>query len=87
MAISSGQLTVGTASVAIDGVWQGPSRITIQNLDNSDTVFIGNSNVSTTNGLGLTKLEMIQFDLGPLEQLHAVSTKSNHTISWLRQTI
>jgi hypothetical protein len=87
MAISSGQITVGTASVAIDGVWHNPSRITIQNLDNSDTCFIGNSNVSPTNGLGLTKLEMIQFDLAPLEQLHVVSTKSNHTIAWLRQTI
>ena len=87
MAISSGQIAVGTAAAAVDGVWQNPSRITIQNLDNSDTLYLGNSNVSTTNGLALQKLEMIQFDLGPLEQLHVVSTKTGHNIAWLRQTL
>lgn len=87
MAITSGQQTVGTVATVIDGKWANPSRLTIQNLDNTDTLFIGNSNVTTTNGLGLLKLETIQFDLEPLEQLHVVSTKSGHNIAWLRQAI
>ena len=87
MAITSGQQTVGTAAVAIDGRWANPSRITIQNLDNTDTLYIGNSNVATSNGLGPLKLETIQFDLEPLEQLHVVSTKSGHNIAWLRQAV
>jgi hypothetical protein len=87
MTISSGQQSVGTVSSAVDGVWQNPSRITIQNLDNTDTLYIGNSNVSIGNGLALQKLEMIQFDLGPLEQIHVVGSKSGHSIAWLRQTL
>ena len=85
--ISSGQVAIGTVATAIDGVHPNPSRITIQNLDNSDTCFLGGSAVTITSGLGLLKLETIQFDLEPLEQLYAVSTKLGHTISWLRQTI
>lgn len=85
--ISSGQVAIGTVATAIDGVHPNPSRITIQNLDNSDTMYLGGTAVTTTSGLGLLKLETIQFDLEPLEQLYAVSTKAGHTISWLRQTI
>ena len=87
MAITSGQQAVGTAATAIDGRWANPSRITIQNLDNTDTLYIGNSNVTTSNGLGLLKLETIQFDLEPLEQLHVIATKTGHNIAWLRQAI
>lgn len=87
MAITSGQLAVGTAATAVDGVWQNPSRLTIQNLDNTDTLFIGNGSVTTTTGLGLLKLETIQFDLAPLEQVWVVATKTGHNVSWLRQAI
>jgi hypothetical protein len=85
--VTSGQIAVGTAAVAIDGVSTNPSRITISNVDNTDAVYIGGASVTTANGFGLQKLEMIQFDLAPLEQLYAVATKTGHTVSWLRQTI
>lgn len=85
--ISSGQTAIGTVATAIDGVSTNPTRITIQNIDNTDTLFLGGAAVTTTSGLGLLKLETIQFDLQPLEQLYAVSTKAGHIISWLRQTI
>lgn len=85
--IASGQTSIGTAAVAIDGVSTNPSRITLQNLDNTDTMFIGGTAVSTTNGLGLLKLETLQIDLGPNEQLYAVSSKTGHSIAWLRQTL
>jgi hypothetical protein len=85
--ISSGQTSIGTAATAIDGVWANPSRITLHNADNTDAVYIGNGNVTIANGLGIEKLQTLQFDLQPLEQLHAVSGKTGHIISWLRQTI
>ena len=85
--ISSGQTAIGTAATPIDGVWANPSRITLHNADNTDAVYIGNGNVTITNGLGVEKLQTLQFDLQPLEQLHAVSSKTGHVISWLRQTI
>lgn len=85
--ITSGQTTIGTVATAIDGVWQRPSRITIHNLDNTDSVYLGADAVTITTGLELMKQSTLQFDLEPLEQLWAVSGKTGHIISWLRQTI
>lgn len=85
--ITSGQVAIGTAATAIDGVWQNPSRITIHNLDNTDAVYLGANGVTTTSGLELMKQQTLQFDLQPLEQIWAVSSKAGHIISWLRQTI
>ena len=85
--ITNGQVAIGTAASAIDGVWHSPSRITIHNLDNTDAVFLGNQTVTITNGLELMKQATLQFELEPLEQIYAVSSKVGHKISWLRQTI
>ena len=85
--ISNGQVSIGTVASAIDGVWHNPSRITIHNLDNTDAVFLGNQTVTITNGLELMKQATLQFELEPLEQLYAVSSKTGHKISWLRQTV
>lgn len=85
--ITNGQTSIGTAATALDGVWTNPSRITIHNLDNTDACYLGNSSVTTSTGLELMKQQTIQFDLAPLEQIYAVSTKAGHSISWLRQTI
>ena len=85
--ISSGLVAVGTVAVAIGGVHNNPSRILISNDDNTDSVFIGGSNVGTANGLHVQKLEKIQLDLAPLEQVYAVSSQTNHTMSYLRQAL
>ena len=85
--ISSGQAAIGTVATAIDGVSNNPSRITIHNNDNTDDIYLGGAAVTPTTGLDLMKLETMQFELGPLEQLYAVSTKAGHQISWLRQTL
>jgi hypothetical protein len=85
--ITSGQASVALTPTAIDGVWQNPSRITIHNNDNQTNIWLGADNVNTTNGLILLKEQSYQFELQPLEQLYAVSTKTGHIISWLRQTI
>jgi hypothetical protein len=85
--ISNGQIAIGTVATAIDGVWTNPSLITIHNTDNTDALYIGGENVTTTNGLHILKEETIQFQLQPLEQIYAVSTKLGHTMSWMRQTI
>lgn len=85
--ITNGQTVIGTTATALDGVWQNPSRITIHNLDNTDSVYLGQDSVTTTTGLELMKQATLQFELQPLEQLWAVSSKTGHRISWLRQTI
>jgi len=85
--ITSGQASIGLTATGIDSVWQNPSRITIHNNDNSTNIWLGGADVTTANGLLLLKEQSYQFDLAPLEQLYAVSNKTGHIISWLRQTI
>jgi hypothetical protein len=61
--------------------------MTIHNNDNSTDIYLGGSAVAITNGLLLLKEESYQFDLEPLEQIYAVSNKTGHVISWMRQAI
>ena len=82
--ITSGTQTVGTTAVAIDGVAAGPCHIHIRNNDSTKTLYIGNSNVTTANGLPVDKLATIEFDVPAGEQLHMVSSEAGHSISWLR---
>lgn len=83
--ISSGQVSVGTAATAIDATAQMPFRLMIHNDDNTDSVYLGGSAVTTSTGMVLKKLEHIDFVLYPGEVLYAVSTKSGHSISFLKQ--
>lgn len=85
MAISSGQMTIGTVATIIDGTFNSNFRLIIHNNDNTDAVYLGNSNVTPANGLFLQKEQTLQLDMNPLESIYAVSTKTGHTISYLKQ--
>lgn len=83
--ITTGQAAIGLTATAIDGVSTTESKITIHNNDNSTGIWIGGADVTTANGLLLLKEQSYQFDLKPLEQIYAISTKTGHVISWLKQ--
>jgi hypothetical protein len=83
--ISSGQISVGLTPTLIDGTFNSNFRLMIQNMDNTDTVWLGNSNVSSTNGFGLLGQQRIEFEMNPSEQLYAISTKTGHIITYLKQ--
>lgn len=85
--LHSGRNSIGTVATPIDGLYNGYANLTIHNDDNTDAVYIGGSPVTPATGLTLAKEQTLQFEISPLEQLHAVSTKAGHTISFLRQTI
>lgn len=85
--LSNGWTSVGLTATPIDGVHNQPSRITIHNNDNSTNIYLGGPNVTITSGLLLLKEQSYQFTLNPLEQLYAVSDKTGHVISWMRQPI
>ena len=84
--ISSGQVTIGTAPTLIDGLEVNPFRLHIHNQDNTDAVYLGASNVTTSTGLKLVKEDSIELIINPLEALYAVASKSGHIISYLKQT-
>lgn len=84
--ITSGQITIGTAATLIDGLEVMPFRLQLHNNDNTDAVYLGGANVTTSNGLTVLKQESIQLVINPLEALYAVSSKAGHVVSWLKQT-
>ena len=85
--IDNGWTQVGLTATPIGGVHNQPSRLTVHNNDNSTNIYIGGSGVTITNGLLLLKEESYQFTLNPLEQIYAVSNKTGHVISWMRQPV
>lgn len=86
MALSSGQVTVGTAAVIIDGpASANPIHLHIHNQDNTDAVYLGGSAVTTSNGLMLQKLDDLEIILNPGNTIYAVSTKAGHVISYIKQ--
>ena len=87
MALTSGTNSVGTTATMIDGNSVMPLRLLIHNNDNTDAVFLGGSAVTTSTGFKLDKGIVLELILNPLEELYAVSTKSGHVISWIRQAI
>jgi hypothetical protein len=86
MAITSGQQTIGTTRQLVDGISPNPSRLHIHNMDNTNSIYLGNEGVTSANGLQLVKLDSIELVMNPGESLYAVSSAGTHTISWLRQT-
>lgn len=82
--ITSGSQVVGTTSVAIDGIASSPCVIYIRNNDTTKTLYLGNSDVTTANGLPVDKLSTTQLQLPAGEQVHMISSDAGHNISWLR---
>jgi hypothetical protein len=83
--LSTAQYTIGTAVVQIVPPDDMAQRVTIHNNDSSQQVFIGNSGVTTSNGMHLDGKEERQITLNLGESLFAVSAGS-HQISVMIQT-
>lgn len=83
--ISSGQVSVGTVATMIDATAPMPFRLSVHNNDNTDSVYLGGIDVTTSTGMTLAKSERIEFTMYSGEVLYAVSTKAGHNISWLKQ--
>ena len=92
MAYFSGQTSIGTTATHIDGVLTGseagnPYRLFIHNNDNTSSVYLGGSAVTTSTGLLLDKGVMIQLTVSPTDLLYAVSSQTGHIISWMTEPI
>lgn len=88
MTLFSGSTTIGTVATLIDGVaYNNPVLLHLHNDDNTDAVYIGGSDVTTSNGLKLLKEDSIEINLHQGNQIFAVSTKAGHIISWIAQRL
>lgn len=87
MSLTSGTVAVGTAATLIDGVTSSnPVQLHIHNNDVSDNLYLGDSNVTVNNGLVLTKLDSFEIILRPGNQIYAVSSKTGHVLSYIKQS-
>lgn len=82
--VESGRLIVGTTPIQVDGVGVSPIRIYIHNESNEKLLYLGNGNVSTTNGFGIDKASVQDFLLFPGQSLWMVSDTAGHPVSYLR---
>ena len=83
MPISSGRIAVGTVATEIPETCVMPFSVQMHNDDNTDEVYIGGPDVTTTTGLQLQKLQSLRLDLNPLDRVYAVSTKTGHNLSYV----
>jgi hypothetical protein len=87
MAVTSGQQTIGTTRVAIDGVSTNPYRLRVHNMSNTQNLFLGGSDVTANSGLELHSHESFEIIVSPNEQIYIVASSGNHEISWLRMDV
>ena len=88
MPLFSGQTSVGTAATLIDGVaYNNPVLLNIHNNDNTDAVYIGGPDVTTSNGLRVLKEDSLEITLHQANTIYCVSSKSGHVVSWIAQKL
>ena len=88
MSLFSGQTSVGTAATLIDGIaYNNPVLLHIHNNDNTDAVYIGGPEVTTSNGLKLVKEDSLEITLHQANTIYCVSSKSEHIVSWIAQKL
>jgi hypothetical protein len=85
MTITTGQLTVGITPTEIDGISPVACRIHVHNMDNTNDIYLGNGDVSSTTGLRLMRGDSIELVLNPGEALHAVVGSGTAPMSYLKQ--
>jgi hypothetical protein len=86
MALTSGTVSIGTVATLIDGASSSnPIHLHIHNNDNTDNLYLGDSTVTTSTGLVLTKLDSFEIHLRPGNRLYATSSKEGHIISYIKQ--
>ncbi len=86
MALSNGAITVGTVATLITTCGPNPGTLHISNIDNTDTIFIGDSSVAVNAGHVLPKSATEFFTVYSGQQIFAISTKAGHAVSFFLVT-
>ncbi len=74
MPITSGQMIVTTTRVQVDGNSAGWAHIHIKNLDNTNHLYVGGSDLTLANGYHVDKQEFIEFDVPPGEAIYLLAS-------------
>jgi hypothetical protein len=71
--IATAQITVGTARVLLAAADDSAQRVTVHNNESAQQVFLGGSDVTTSNGVHLDGKEERQITLNPGESLYGIA--------------
>ena len=82
--ITTGQLTVGTTSVAVDSSSVGVFTLIIHNESASNNIRLGSETVTASTGLELHSHAYVTIQMLPGDTLYAVSSSGTHDISWMK---
>ena len=83
MAINTGQVTVTTTRIQIDGTSTSPYQLILHN-SGTNSVYLGNEAVNENNGFNLHTNTTLIINLPPLSALFAIASSGNHELSWMR---
>ena len=83
MAINTGQATITTTRVQIDGTYTSPYQLILHN-SGTNTVYLGNSSVTKDDGFNLHANSTLTISLPPLSALFAIAASGSHELSWMR---
>jgi len=86
MAVTTGQVSVGTQRVQIAGSSANPYKVIIHNMSATQNLFLGNETVTATTGLEIHSHETLSLDVSPLDGLYVISASGTHDISWMKLT-
>jgi hypothetical protein len=78
--IAASQQVIGTTPVKIATGFVGASYVYLHSPTGGNTVYIGNSDVTTSNGFALPKDEMHEIWLPETDQLYAVVGSGTETL-------
>ena len=82
MPITNGAITVGTAATLITHAGVNPGSLHVSNLDNTDTIFLGDATITVNAGHALGKSLSEDFVIYPGQSMYAVSTKAGHAVAF-----
>jgi hypothetical protein len=81
--ITTGQATVTTSRVQIDGTSENPFRVVLHN-SGTNAIYLGNETVTANDGFNLHTNTTIVLELPPLTALYAIAASGSHELSWMR---
>jgi hypothetical protein len=84
MAITTGQLTVGTTAVAVDSSSADRFTIHLHNGSATNNIFLGGSDVTASTGMELHSHETKILEMMPGDTLYAISSSGSHLMSWMK---
>jgi hypothetical protein len=85
--LTSGWVAITTTPTRINGISVNPIQLTIQNIDTTDTAYLGAENVTITSGVPLEKGETFTITLYQGNTLWGIGSKVGHNIAYIAQEL